>query len=102
MAYIEMPEYLRLRFDEKTRAFNSISFATMTGFSSGISMYARAKLTQTLHVFDAPVRQLGLPLSSLFHAGILTSAVVVLAYICRGARSRATLNTFNPRFTIAV
>src|SRR5260370_40834126 len=92
MAYIEMPEYLRLRFDEKTRAFNAISFATMTVFSSGISMYAMAKLTQTLHVFDAPVRQLGLPLSWLFHAGILISAVVVLAYIFLGGLSTVIYN----------
>ncbi len=87
-----VPEYLRLRFDEKTRAFNAISFATMTVFSSGISMYAMAKLTQTLHVFDAPVRQLGLPLSWLFHAGILISAVVVLAYIFLGGLFSAIYN----------
>src|SRR5574339_48707 len=36
-----VPEYLRLRFDEKTRGLNAISFAVMTVFSSGISMYAR-------------------------------------------------------------
>src|SRR6266481_2548212 len=47
-----VPEYLRLRFDEKTRGLNAISFAIMTIFSSGISMYAIAKLIQTLHVFD--------------------------------------------------
>src|SRR6266478_4278601 len=34
-----VPEYLRLRFDEKTRGLNAISFAVMTIFSSGISMY---------------------------------------------------------------
>src|SRR5438445_5741960 len=39
-----VPEYLRLRFDEKTRGLNAISFATMTIFSSGIFMYAMAKL----------------------------------------------------------
>src|SRR5512141_2807652 len=39
-----VPEYLRLRFDEKTRALNALSFAAMTVFSSGISMYAMAKL----------------------------------------------------------
>src|SRR5881628_478832 len=49
-----VPEYLRLRFDEKTRGLNAISFATMTIFSSGISMYAMAKLIQTLHILDAP------------------------------------------------
>src|SRR5437868_5903671 len=35
-----VPEYLRLRFDEKTRGLNACSFAVMTVFSSGISMYA--------------------------------------------------------------
>ena len=39
-----VPEYLRLRFDEKTRGLNAITFALMTIMSSGISMYAMAKL----------------------------------------------------------
>src|SRR6201990_1548317 len=39
-----VPEYLKMRFDEKTRGFNAISFAVMTVFSSGISMHALAKL----------------------------------------------------------
>jgi len=87
-----VPEYLRLRFDEKTRGFNAISFATMTVFSSGISMYAMAKLIQTLHVFDAPFEKLGLPLSWVFHAGILVAAAVVLAYIFLGGLSSAIYN----------
>ena len=33
-----VPEYLKLRFDEKTRTFNALTFAVMTVFSSGISM----------------------------------------------------------------
>src|ERR1051326_5271445 len=41
-----VPEYLRLRFDEKTRALNAVSFAVMTVLSSGVSMYAMAKLIQ--------------------------------------------------------
>src|SRR5438270_3746684 len=49
-----VPEYLKLRFDEKTRGLNAISFATMTVFSSGISLYAMARLIETLHVLDAP------------------------------------------------
>src|SRR5512132_2675083 len=57
-----VPEYLRLRFDEKTRGLNAISFATMTVFSSGISMYAMAKLIQVLHILDRPLAVLGLPL----------------------------------------
>ena len=53
-----VPEYLRLRFDEKTRAFNAVSFALMTVFSSGISMYAMAKLLQLLHVARRAVRRI--------------------------------------------
>ena len=41
-----VPEYLKLRFDEKTRALNALSFAGMTIFSSGISMYALGLLLQ--------------------------------------------------------
>jgi SSS family solute:Na+ symporter len=33
-----VPEYLKMRFDEKTRALNALTFAGMTVFSSGISM----------------------------------------------------------------
>lgn len=87
-----VPEYLRLRFDEKTRGLNAISFATMTVFSSGISMYAMAKLIQILHIFDAPVRALGLPMSSIFHISIILSAIIVLAYIFLGGLTSAIYN----------
>src|SRR5690242_10744346 len=43
-----VPEYLKLRFDEKTRGFNAITFAVFCLFSSGISMHALAKLMETL------------------------------------------------------
>src|SRR5881398_1581471 len=65
-----VPEYLRLRFDEKTRGLNAISFATMTVFSSGISMYAMARLIQTLHIFDAPFQRMSIPAEWIFHASI--------------------------------
>ncbi len=87
-----VPEYLRLRFDEKTRGLNAISFATMTIFSSGISMYAMAKLIQTLHILDAPLRALGLPLSASFHCNVVLSAVVVLIYIVLGGLVSAIYN----------
>jgi SSS family solute:Na+ symporter len=87
-----VPEYLRLRFDEKTRAFNAISFAIMTVFSSGISMYAMAKLIETLHVFDAPMKVLGFAPSLMFHLSILLSAIIVLAYIFLGGLTSAIYN----------
>src|SRR4249919_1297030 len=50
-----VPEYLKMRFDEKTRGFNAISFAVMTVFSSGISMYALAKLLEIILNWDFDV-----------------------------------------------
>src|SRR5215211_148213 len=62
-----VPEYLKLRFDEKTRTLNAVSFAVMTIFSSGISMYAMGKL-------------LNLLLGWSFDLSIIVSAVIVLAF----------------------
>lgn len=87
-----VPEYLRLRFDEKTRALNAISFATMTVFSSGISMYAMAKLIQALHILDRPLAVLGWPQSMTFHVSVVLSALVVLAYILLGGLTSAIYN----------
>ena len=87
-----VPEYLRLRFDEKTRGLNAISFAIMTIFSSGISMYAIAKLIQTLHVFDGVFLRLGINSSWIFDFSILISALVVLVYTFLGGLSSAIYN----------
>jgi solute:Na+ symporter, SSS family len=87
-----VPEFLRLRFDEKTRAYNACSFAVMTVFSSGISMYAMARLIQTLHVFDSLFIHLGLPLGWIFHFAILLSAIIVLGYIFLGGLTSAIYN----------
>src|SRR6266436_6703851 len=87
-----VPEYLRLRFDEKTRGLNAVSFAVMTVFSSGISMYAMAKLIQILHIFDAPFAWLGLPPSWVFHFSLVISALVVLGYILLGGLTSAIYN----------
>jgi len=87
-----VPEYLRLRFDEKTRAFNAFSFAVMTIVSSGISMYAVARLIQTLHIFDAAFVALGLAPENIFHVAVLTSAVIVFVYIVLGGLTSAIYN----------
>jgi SSS family solute:Na+ symporter len=86
------PEYLRLRFDEKTRAFNAVTFALMTILSSGVSMYALAKLIGVLHVLDGPLAAMGLPLSFTFHVAVLVSAAVVLVYIYFGGLRGAIYN----------
>ena len=82
-----VPEYLRMRYDEKTRALNAISFAIMTVFSSGISMYAMALLIQTLGLFDGLM-----PHAWVFHVSIVLSAVIVLGYIFLGGLTSAIYN----------
>ena len=74
-----VPEYLKLRFDEKTRTFNAITFATMTLFSSGVSMYALGLLLQ-------------LVLGWSFTASVLCSAAIVLAYTFLGGLTSAIYN----------
>ncbi len=82
-----VPEYLRMRFDEKTRAVNAITFAVMTVFSSGISMYAMALLIQTLGLFHGII-----PDQYIFHVSIVLSAVIVLGYIFLGGLTSAIYN----------
>jgi SSS family solute:Na+ symporter len=82
-----VPEYLRMRFDEKTRAVNAFSFAVMTIFSSGISMYAMALLIQTLGLFHGII-----PDQYVFHVSVILSAVIVLGYIFLGGLTSAIYN----------
>ncbi len=82
-----VPEYLRLRFDEKTRAVNAFSFACMTVLSSGISMYAMALLIQTLGLLHGIV-----PDAWIFHVSVFISAIIVLGYIFLGGLTSAIYN----------
>jgi solute:Na+ symporter, SSS family len=82
-----VPEYLRLRFDEKTRAVNAFSFAIMTVLSSGISMYAMALLIQTLGLLHGIV-----PDAYIFHVSVFVSAIIVLGYIFLGGLTSAIYN----------
>ena len=84
-----VPEYLKLRFDEKTRALNAVSFAIMTVFSSGISLYAMGKL-------------LNLLLGWSFDLSILVAAGVVLAYIFLGGLTSAIYNEVLQFFLIVL
>jgi SSS family solute:Na+ symporter len=74
-----VPEYLRLRFDEKTRTLNAVSFAAMTVFSSGVSMYAMGKLLNLLLGWD-------------FDTSVVVAAGIVLAYVLLGGLTSAIYN----------
>lgn len=84
-----VPEYLKLRFDEKTRAFNALSFAAMTVLASGISMYAIAIVFQMM-------------LGWSIHFSIFISAVVVLVYIFLGGLTSSIYNEVLQFFLIVL
>jgi len=84
-----VPEYLKLRYDEKTRAFNAVSFAVMTIFASGISMYALAMLMEVLLGWD-------------FNMSLLISAAIVLVYVYLGGLTSAIYNEVLQFFLIVV
>jgi len=84
-----VPEYLKLRFDEKTRALNAVTFAVMTVFSSGISMYALGLLFE-------------LVLHWSFTASVLLSAVIVLVYTLLGGLTSAIYNEVLQFFLIVL
>lgn len=74
-----VPEYLKMRYDERTRVFNSVSFAFMTIFSSGISMHALADLLTTLVGWN-------------YYGWLVVTSVIVLAYVLKGGLSSAIYN----------
>jgi SSS family solute:Na+ symporter len=84
-----VPEYLKLRFDEKTRALNACTFAVMTIFSSGISMFALGLLLQLLFGWS-------------FDASVLCSAGIVLAYTFLGGLTSAIYNEVLQFFLIVI
>src|SRR5881396_3181314 len=69
------------KYGISTSHFYWIGAIPATVFSSGISMYAMAKLLQILHVFDSPFAALGLGPQYIFHVCIVSSAIVVLVYV---------------------
>jgi solute:Na+ symporter, SSS family len=84
-----VPEYLKFRFDEKTRSFNALTFAFMTIMSSGISMYALALLLNSILGWN-------------FHLCIILSGVIVLLYIFMGGLTSAIYNEVLQFFLIVL
>lgn len=84
-----VPEYLYLRFDEKTRALNAVTFAVMTVFSSGISLYALAKLLEVILHWD-------------FNLSIWIAAGIVMAYTFLGGLTSAVYNEVLQFFLIVL
>jgi SSS family solute:Na+ symporter len=71
-----VPEYLKLRFDERTRAFNSLTFAVMTVFASGISLNLLAQLLHSLLGWN-------------YYLSLGICSLVVLVYVLKGGLTSA-------------
>ena len=71
-----VPEYLNMRFDQRVRGLNSVAFAVMTIFASGISMNALAKLLNQLLGWD-------------YNAALWICSGVVLIYVLKGGLTSA-------------
>ncbi|HUQ65421.1 MAG TPA: sodium:solute symporter family protein [Flavitalea sp.] len=84
-----VPEYLSLRFDEKTRGINAISFAVMTVFSSGISLYALAKMLEIILKWN-------------FDVSIWIAAGIVMIYTFLGGLTSAVYNEVLQFFLIVL
>src|SRR5687768_9240279 len=84
-----VPEYLALRFDDKTRSLNAVAFALMTIFSSGISLYALALLLKII-------------LGWSFEFSVFTAAGIVLIYTFLGGLTSAVYNEVLQFFLIVL
>ncbi|MGD0582172.1 MAG: sodium:solute symporter family protein [Bacteroidales bacterium] len=84
-----VPEFLKLRYDEKTRGLNAILFAIMTILASGISMYALAILMEKVLGWD-------------YNLSLWISALIVLTYTYLGGLSSAIYNEVIQFFIIVI
>ena len=74
-----VPEFLKLRFDRNTHAFNAASFAVMMVLVSGISLYAMAVILRSL-------------LGWSFNSSVLVAGAVVLFYVAFGGLTATIYN----------
>src|ERR1700760_2011802 len=82
-----VPEYLRLRFNEATHAFNAATFAIATVLISGVNLFALALIINLM---------LGISIVS----AILAAAAMVLIYITLGGLTSAIYNEVLQFFVI--
>ncbi|HEX4012001.1 MAG TPA: sodium:solute symporter family protein [Solirubrobacteraceae bacterium] len=82
-----VPEYLRLRFNEATHAFNAVTFAVATVLISGVNLFALALI---IHLM----------LGWSIILAILIAAALVLVYITLGGLTSAIYNEVLQFFVI--
>lgn len=74
-----VPGYLKLRFDERSRALSAVTFGLMTVLMSGINMYSMALVMKVVLGWD-------------IHFSIWVSSLTVAAYVFLGGLLSAIFN----------
>ena len=82
-----VPEYLRLRFNEATHAFNAATFAIATVLISGVNLFALALIIHLMLGWSVSI-------------AILVAAAIVLVYITLGGLTSAIYNEVLQFFVI--
>jgi SSS family solute:Na+ symporter len=82
-----VPEYLRLRFNDATHAFNSITFALATVLISGVNLFALALIIHLMLGWSVTL-------------AIIVAAALVLVYITLGGLTSAIYNEVLQFFVI--
>jgi SSS family solute:Na+ symporter len=82
-----VPEYLRLRFNEATHAFNAATFAVATVLISGVNLFALALIIHLMIGWSVTI-------------AILVAAAIVLVYITLGGLTSAIYNEVLQFFVI--
>ncbi|MGE5706808.1 MAG: sodium:solute symporter family protein [Bacteroidota bacterium] len=84
-----VPEYLRIRFNEPTRAFNSFSFALFMILTAGISMFLMGKIFNSMFGWN-------------IWLSILLAALITLVYTFLGGLSSSIYNEVLQFFLIVI
>ncbi len=76
---LTVPEFLRLRYDERTQILNAVSLAVMMGFISGISLYAIASVMRVFLGWNFPET-------------VALTTVVIFGYVALGGLKATIYN----------
>jgi SSS family solute:Na+ symporter len=96
-----VPEFLGLRFDEKTRVLNACLFLVSALTGAALSLYAMANVFAALHVFDEPTRSIGLESGGEFVLLMVVPAALVLVYLLLGGLAGVIYNQVMQFFVVA-
>jgi len=95
-----LPEFLALRFGQNARVLHAGLFAALALFSTGVSLYAMARVLAALHVLETPLRAAGLEAQGALILSMAVPALLILAYLLLGGLTGTIYNLVIQFFVI--